>query len=216
MHHDFWHERWRRGEIGFHRTEVHWALERYWDRIAASAGAEAEVLVPLCGKSLDLVWLAERGHRVQGIELSRKAIAEFFAEAERVPTQRSHGELTGWASGPIELFEGDFFAFEPELPLSLFYDRAALVALPEAMRRPYLVKLRSVLADTACGLLVSFESDPVRYDGPPFDVTEAELRQAAGLDFELLEQREVLASHPRRAEQGTNALHESVWRVQAC
>lgn len=216
MHHDFWHERWRRGEIGFHRTEVHWALELYWDRVAESAGSEAEVLVPLCGKSLDMVWLAERGHRVRGVELSRKAIAEFFDEAGRMPKQRPRGKLTAWESGPIELFEGDFFAFEPESPLPLFYDRAALVALPEAMRRSYLVKLRSVLADTACGLLVSFESDPVRYDGPPFDVTEGELRQAAGLDFELLERREVLASHPRRAEQGTIELHESVWRVRAC
>ncbi len=216
MHHDFWHERWRRGEIGFHRPEVHWALALYCDRLVKTMPPAAEVLVPLCGKSLDMVWLAARGHRVQGIELSRKAIADFFAEAGRVPTQRSHGELTGWASGPIELFEGDFFAFEPESPLPLFYDRAALVALPEAMRRSYLVKLRSLLSPDAVGLLVSFESEPIRHEGPPFDVSEAELRRTDGLDFELLERRDVLASHPGRAEQGAKALHESVWKVRAC
>lgn len=211
MDHDFWHERWRRGEIGFHRAEVHWALELYWDRVVGATPPDAEVLVPLCGKSLDMVWLAERGHRVRGIELSRKAIAEFFAEAGRVPTQRMHGELTGWASGPIELFEGDFFAFEPESPLPLFYDRAALVALPEPMRRTYLTKLRSVLTGTACGLLVSFESDTPRPDGPPFDVAESELRQAAGLDFELLQRRLLTSAEPGRAER-----FECAWRVQAC
>ena len=211
MHHDFWHERWRRGEIGFHRAEVHWALELYWDRVSESAGSEAEVLVPLCGKSLDMVWLAERGHRVLGVELSRKAIVEFFAEAGRVPVQQPRGALTGWAAGPIELFEGDFFAFAPESPLPLFYDRAALVALPEMMRRRYLDKLRSALSDTACGLLVSFESTPPRSDGPPFDVAEAELRQAAGLDFELLERRPLTSAEPDRAPR-----FECAWRVQAC
>ena len=202
MDHEFWHERWRRGEIGFHRSEVHWALELYWQRIAEAAEPNATVLVPLCGKSLDLAWLAGQGHRVQGVELSRKAVTEFFAEAGRVPEQRAAGELVRWSSGPIEIHEGDFFAFRPDAPPSLFYDRAAVVALPEPMRAAYLTRLRDMLAPGAAGLLVSFESDPPRLDGPPFDVAEAELRAAPGVAFELLERRPVegLAAGVQRFE----------------
>ena len=36
----------------------------------------AAVLVPLCGKSLDLVWLAEQGHAVIGVELAEAFVKE--------------------------------------------------------------------------------------------------------------------------------------------
>lgn len=216
MDHDFWHARWHSGEIGFHRLAVHWALELHWPRLAQSAADGVGVLVPLCGKSLDMLWLAECGHRVQGVELSRKAIAEFFAEAGRVPEQQARGELTGWTSGPIELFEGDFFAFEPDSPSPLFYDRAALVALPESMRQAYLVKLRRVLADEAQGLLVTLESDPARSDGPPFDVLEFELHRSPGLEFDLLERRKLVNEPARPVKPNAAPRYESAWRVRAC
>ncbi|MDT8321303.1 MAG: hypothetical protein RQ826_12330 [Xanthomonadales bacterium] len=80
MQPDFWHARWHNDEIGFHRSDIHPALRAYWRK--AAVGADTPVLVPLCGKSLDLRWLAQRGHAVTGIELSEKAVPEFFYEAD--------------------------------------------------------------------------------------------------------------------------------------
>ena len=38
------------------------------------------VFVPLCGKSLDMVWLLEQGFSVTGCEISELAVQQFFTE----------------------------------------------------------------------------------------------------------------------------------------
>lgn len=75
MHEDFWRARWSRNEIGFHLPEVNPWLLRHWPR--ASRG---RVLVPLCGKSLDMTWLAGQGLQILGVELMETAVQAFFAE----------------------------------------------------------------------------------------------------------------------------------------
>lgn len=75
-----WLARWREGRIGFHRHEAHPALVRYWPTLGAAPGTK--VLVPLCGKSLDMRWLAGEGYPVLGIELADEAIEQFLAEGE--------------------------------------------------------------------------------------------------------------------------------------
>ncbi len=213
MEGEFWHERWQRGEIGFHRSDVHWALSDYWKDVAG--GRRTGVLVPLCGKSLDMHWLAERGHAVTGVELSGQAVEEFFDEWGRQPTRSSTGGLSYWRAGGVELVEGDFFDYVADQPFELFYDRAALIALPHAMRQKYLDHLRSLLTDDASGLLVTFEYDQEQMSGPPFAVPEEELEGYAELRFQLLERREALPEHPGFVERGLAALHECAWRVTA-
>ena len=53
---DPWLARWAKGRIGFHLPAPHPALERWWPRL--DVAPQAKVLVPLCGKSLDMRWLA--------------------------------------------------------------------------------------------------------------------------------------------------------------
>ena len=131
MHQDFWHERWRTGQIGFHQSSVHPFLARWWPRLEPPAGAR--VYVPLCGKSLDMVWLAERGHRVVGSELSEVAIRDFFADRGLEPAFTRDGEFTHYESGPYEIIAGDALALTPGVlgHVDAAYDRAALVALQD-------------------------------------------------------------------------------------
>ncbi|NBB93463.1 MAG: thiopurine S-methyltransferase [Gammaproteobacteria bacterium] len=211
MEKDFWHERWHRGDITFHRSDIHWALNRHWRDISGSSAQR--VLVPLCGKSLDLRWLARRGHDVVGIELSRNAIEAFYRDWGQEAAREPRGALERWQAGQVEIHEGDFFDFEADSPFPRFYDRAALVALPAAMRQTYLVHLRSLLADDAAGLLVTFEYAQNNMDGPPFSVMPDELDACAAFEFELLERRDALAEHPGFAERGLAALRECAWRV---
>ena len=79
MEADFWHDRWRNDEIGFHQRKFNRHLVKHWPTFGSQP--EARVFVPLCGKSLDLIWLAERGHAVVGCEISEIAVASFFGEA---------------------------------------------------------------------------------------------------------------------------------------
>ena len=74
----FWHERWQRGEIGFHKASTNPLLQRWWPRLGVDA--KAQVWVPLCGKSLDLIWLRSQGHPVRGVELARSALESFSDE----------------------------------------------------------------------------------------------------------------------------------------
>lgn len=211
MEPEFWQARWKRGEIGFHRGEVHWALKRHWDIVA---GSQYEpVFVPLCGKSLDMRWLHQRGHPVYGCELSRRAVGAFFDEWGHEPDRHVQEGFEVWTAHGIELTIGDFFNLETVSGYPLFYDRASLVAMPREMRPDYLHKLRSLITDDARGLLVTFEYDQSQMDGPPFSVGRDELERFDGLDFELLEQRDVLDDHPNFAAKGLTTLRECAWRV---
>src|SRR3546814_8142059 len=85
---DFWQQRWRDNRIGFHRDGVLPLLEKHWPSLGLATGSR--VFVPLCGKSLDMAWLAARGHRVLGVELSPLAVGQFFDENGLAPRSEEH------------------------------------------------------------------------------------------------------------------------------
>jgi thiopurine S-methyltransferase len=216
LHHEFWHERWLTGQTGFHQSDVHPLLERWWPSLAVPTGTS--VYVPLCGKSLDMAWLAGRGHRVVGSELSSIAIHEFFAAAGLVEQQAAEGTHVRHAAGAFEILEGNALALTPQVtgPLGAFYDRAALVALPPEMREPYFATLAALLPRGAGGLLVAFEYPQEMKGGPPFSVETAEIARLCNGRFSLreLERVDVLAGNPKFAELGIPALHEVAYALQ--
>lgn len=209
----FWHERWRSGDIPFHRPEVHPALARWWR--ACMPRADASVLVPLCGKSLDMRWLAERGHAVTGVEVEPTAVADFFREwgVEAAVDAGADGLVRHDGRG-VRLVAGDFFAFAPERALDAVYDRAALVALPAALRPAYLRHLAACVAPGAGGLLISFEFVSRGYEGPPFAVGEAELRDQPWFAVECLERTAAGDTYRGLVERGASELHEVAYRLE--
>lgn len=215
MEKEFWHQRWRAGQIGFHTPHVHWGLIAHWPELGHHA--DEPVLVPLCGKSLDMRWLSERGHPVTGVELDPIAVNDFFAEWRREPapilTNRS--QLKGLEADGVRLWQGDFYAFRPERTFRAFYDRAALIALPPEMRKSYASHLRACLAEGAAGLLVTLEYDQSQKDGPPFSVTFDKVAGLNGFDAMPLARRDVLDESPKFANRGIESLHETVYRLTA-
>ena len=215
MHQDFWHERWQTGQVGFHQSTIPPLLERWWPSIGAPASAR--VYVPLCGKSLDMAWLAARGHRVVGSELSPIAIRDFFASQSLEPARTTGGSFTRHAAGPYELLEGDALALTPATlgPIDAVYDRAALVALPPDMRAAYAESMAGLVPRGAAMLLIAFEYPQEMKGGPPFSVPEEEIRARFGTAFaiDVLERVDVLAGNPKFAEFGIPALHEIAVRL---
>jgi thiopurine S-methyltransferase len=216
LHRDFWHERWLTGQTGFHQSTVHPLLERWWPSL--DVPARARVYVPLCGKSLDMAWLADRGHPVVGSELSSIAIREFFASTQLVEQLVTDGDFVRHAAGAFEILEGDALALTPQLtgPLEAFYDRAALVALPPGMRDPYFATLAALLPQGARGLLIAFEYPQEMKGGPPFSVETTEIARLCRGRFSLreLERVDVLAGNPKFAELGISALHEIAYALR--
>lgn len=202
---DFWLERWQRGEIGFHQDRPHAALGRHWHALGLAAGAR--VFVPLAGKSLDMIWLAERGHRVVGIELAAAAVDAFRTE---------HG-----ARSDVDLRCGDLFDLTASSlgPIDAVFDRASLVALPPPMRADYVRKLTELSPQGTRTLLVTFEYDPSRMNGPPHSVEEGEVRALYGAAHEvkLLERDEDPPDRAKFAQRGLERIAEAVYLIRkAC
>lgn len=185
MEPSFWHERWQRSEIGFHEGNANANLVQFWSSL--SLQPDERVLVPLCGKSLDMLWLAGEGFKVMGIELSEVACAAFFGENGLTPRRFREGAFEVWDADEIRILQGNIFDLQREQVADIrgVYDRAALIALPPEMRARYVRHLAAILPDAARTLLVTIEFDQAKRPGPPFSVGEADVRQLYEPAFEV-------------------------------
>ena len=212
----FWQERWARNQIGFHLPEVNPYLPRHWPKLALADGAK--VLVPLCGKSLDLMWLASAGHRVLGVELSEQAVEAFFSEQGLVPRVSRRGVFKVYQADQIELWCGDFFALSADAvaDCAALYDRAALIALPPLMRAQYAGHLNTVLRPGCRGLLITLDYDQTQKAGPPFAVTDEEVRVLLESHWaaQVLEEQDILGESWKFVQDGVTRLEERVYQLE--
>ena len=214
-----WHTSWKSGKIGFHQARINTRLEEFWPALALEASAP--VLVPLCGKSLDMLFLRQLGHPVVGVELSEIAVEAFFVENQLSFEHTQTGNLqeftgTGKALG-IRLLVGDLFDLETSQtgPLRAFYDRASLIALPSETRQQYVDKLASLLPIGAIGLLIGLSYDPSKMSGPPFSVPDAEVQTRFAQNFQITELSHSSGSQRlgNLAERGLDTMDEHVYQL---
>jgi thiopurine S-methyltransferase len=215
MEPEFWLERWRRGETGWHLNEVNRHLQELWPRLGLSE--DTRVFVPLCGKTLDLLWLASRGHRVLGVELSRVAVEALFAENELVPRVTEEAQFLRFRVDELEVMCGDFFDLRSEhlRGVGAVYDRASLIALPPEHRARYAGRLDHILPDSVPRLLITLEYDQSRMDGPPFSVHPEEVQALFGARHRVdeLAEIDVVDESPRFPARGLESLWERVYRL---
>jgi thiopurine S-methyltransferase len=210
---DFWHERWARDEIGFHKHEFNAHMTSFIGRLDLARGAH--VLVPLCGKSLDLLWLHRQGYAVTGIEISRKAIESFFSENDLPFERTDFRRMSCYRYERLALWCTDFFAFDWSRidPVDGVYDRASLVALPRGMRDDYVRILLRHLPPGAPMLLITLDYPQSEMRGPPFSVKRAEVERLyrAHRRIEEIHDEDCLAEEPRMRKKGLSRLHERVY-----
>lgn len=192
MEANFWHQKWQRGEIAFHRDDANPHLIAHLNKLNLLEGER--VFLPLCGKTLDIAYLLSCGYQVLGVELSELAICELFADLSVTPQITQVADFICYSADGITIFVGDFFQLSAELvgQIDAIYDRAALVALPLAMRRNYSAHLVK-LSHKAQQLLVTYEYQQELIDGPPFSISEQEVVEhyAATYAINLLARTEV-------------------------
>lgn len=155
--HAHWQQCWRDRNIDFHQLTVDAMLARYWGQLGIASSAP--VFVPLCGKSLDLMWLHRLGHPVTGVELSPLAVRALFKESKLQPRRSKAGAFTRWEHGRLKIYCGDFFDLRAEdlVGVKALYDRASLTALPEELRERYVAHLHRILPDDCVILLLTLE-----------------------------------------------------------
>lgn len=213
---DFWHSRWQERRIGFHQDRPTPFMVRYWPTLGIPAGTR--VFVPLCGKSLDMGWLASQGFEVLGVELSETAVREFFEEHGLEPTVHETSNGLHFRAGAVEIVCGDAFALDPALlaGCGAVLDRAALIALPADMRRRYVDTVHARLPRGCRGLVVTLEYPQHEKAGPPFavDATEIDALFARDWNVRLLDRRDILDLQPGFVAEGVTSLHAAVYRLE--
>jgi thiopurine S-methyltransferase len=211
---DFWNERWSGGQIGFHEGAPNVLLATHIARLEARK-PKARILVPLAGKSLDLRWLAERGHEVVGVEFVATAVRDFFAEWNVEPERLEIGGAPAASANGVTLICADVLELPAEAlgTFDVVYDRAALVALEPAARAPYVEVCRNALAEDGVVFLVTFAYDQSRAAGPPYSVDAALVHELYAQDsIELLETRSAPTSK-RLTESGVPSFDESAYLI---
>lgn len=181
---DFWLEKWKSKDIAFHQAQANPLLVKYFKQLVLAKGSR--VFVPLCGKTLDIVWLLGQGYRVAGAELSEIAIEELFIELGVKPDVVEVGTLKHYRANNIDIFGGDFFNLDSAVlgPVDAIYDRAALVALPKGMRGEYTSHLMQITG-RAPQFVICFEYNQKMMAGPPFSIDTTEINQHYSGKYQL-------------------------------
>lgn len=211
----FWHQRWADGQIGFHQSAPTPLMLKYWPSLEVPVGSR--VFVPLCGKSLDMAWFASQGYRVLGVELSRTAVEQFFAEHGLTPAIESSRYGDHYRAGSIEIIVGDAFGLDADIlsDCAAVFDRAAIIALPPQLRSRYVDQLYARLPADCRGLLITLEYPQAERDGPPFSVPENEVHAGFGREWEIerIDHRPIPPDHPGFVG-GVSRLDTSVYALR--
>jgi len=210
-----WLDRWQDDRIGFHEATVNRHLQSWFPRVAPAPGSR--VFLPLCGKAVDIHWIAQQGFEVIGVELSQIAIEAFFEE-NSLDFERNESARFGiYQSANITLLQGNFFDLN-KADLNnchLVYDRAALIAMEREDRPRYYDHMLSILPLSCDMLLVTLEYDQAEMLGPPFSVPTDEVlqRYRDAFSIQMLETNNIIDEGPRWRKVGLSALQESVFSL---
>ncbi|MDH5387871.1 MAG: thiopurine S-methyltransferase [Gammaproteobacteria bacterium] len=225
MQQDFWLERWQKGETGFHQEQLNPYLAHFYgDKGAPLEKRQAlKVFVPLCGKSVDMLWLAQNGYQVLGNECSEIAVKAFFETHDleyqiiKEPLFNRYVSAAKQAQASIEIVQGDFFDLVTDdlKGVTDIYDRASMIALPDAMRIDYFKKMVELQAEGMRTLLITLTYPQQEMSGPPFSVTEEELNKLYSEKFKIdkLLGKDILADEPRFQQRGLSALYETAYKL---
>jgi len=217
MEKKFWLDKWEANEIGFHLSDYHPLLQKYFSLLYAD---EKSVFVPLCGKSRDMAFFESKGVDVTGCELSAKAAIDFFSElyplAQEPVTAAKGSRFSRYHKNNINILVGNIFDLESsDLAQTKFiYDRASMVALPDKLRQQYVSYLRHIFP-TAKMLLITLDYDQNIMSGPPFSVTQDEVNKLYSFaKVEFLHRSDIIEKELTFKNRGLTSFFETAYSIE--
>ncbi|XP_077991305.1 putative thiopurine S-methyltransferase isoform X2 [Glandiceps talaboti] len=151
-----------------------------------------KIFVPLCGKSIDLIWLAQQGHDVTGVEYSDIACEAFFKENNieysAAPAENlKDGKLYTSKDNKIKIYQCDFFQFSSDVAgqFDAAWDRGAFGAITAEDRKKYSDVLISVMKPDSVCLMTTLQYDTTVMKGPPRHVPLEVIQEYYGERFDI-------------------------------
>lgn len=233
-----WSHRWSNSMLGWHIEDANESLVKYRGRILPDDDTCPEegvrIFVPLCGKTVDLEYLAsQKNVQVVGVDGIRKALEEFIKEHPSLEIEplESSDNYERFQGKDITLLKGDLFDLDETTAGGRFdavWDRASIIAIQPEMREQYVETISKVLKPGGTLLLSVLErrtgSEEGVNAGPPFSVPEAEVRRLyEGQEWvesvELLEEIDQFERTPADKERfgnsGVTSMYELVFAIKS-
>lgn len=208
-----WITRWQTQQIGWHKTQVNTRLIEFMDCLELHQGDS--VFVPLCGKSIDMIYLLEQGFKVIGVELSELAAQAFFSENNLPFSVENHANFVVYSHPNISIWVGDYFAMEAAIltKISAVYDRAALIALPSDLRAKYAQHLYAIIPKGVRILLLTLDYPPSKLLPPPYsvDVVEVAALFASKFEYQQLQCFNDIDNEPKFLRSGAAFINKATY-----
>lgn len=208
-----WIQRWKNGKIGWHRDQPNSKLIEFIDCL--SLKKNDLVFVPLCGKSLDMLYLIKQGYKVIGVELSDIAAQQFFVENKIDYSIIKSDKFTIYSAANIQIYCGDYFdlTYLDLTSVVAVYDRASLIALPLALRERYASHLYSIISTGCRVLLLTLNYPQSQISGPPFAVNKEEvwLLYKTGFDCQQLQCFDDLENEPKFQRENVDYIEKATY-----
>jgi len=218
-------------------------MKKYGDRIIPDldkdtcSSAPVRVLFPLCGKTVDMAFVATQKSvsEVVGVDGIHKALDEFTKEHPILeiqpssdPSEDGYERLIG---RKIQLIKGDFFNLNEGITGGRFdavFDRGSLVAIQPSLRESYVQVMKGMMKPGGKILVAALDrtsgTEEALKGGPPFSVPEEEIRRLyEGEDWvesvSLLEEVDAFADRPEERVhwkgRGLDSMVERIFEIKA-
>lgn len=202
-----WQENWDNNDAGWHYDTVNRNLEKFIIDFVSNGQSLVgkAIFVPLCGKTIDMKWLYDKGFTVVGVEAVEKPILEFFAEQNLEFNVEEAGAFTKYSTKDSRLiiFKGNLFDFSKDTAGFKFdhsWDRGSLVAIEKETQKQYGELFSKIMKTGSTGLLEIFEYDPEVHSRQPFPIFVNDVESVFAPSFtfeEVNRQEDTNGSFPR-------------------
>ena len=211
-----WLEFWENNEINWHSDVVTQELEEYLGLLKLEPGNK--VFFPLCGKSLDMIYLLNKGFSIIGGELSEIGIKQFFHENELDFTITQVGEFDLYSAKNIEIYCGDFFSLSSKhlSDVKAVFDRKSLIALDQNLRQKYVKHLNDIISLGVRILLITLHYPQHQMSGPPFSVEKSEVEALFSMAFiyQELESFQDIENRSKLVNAGVDYIENAAYCLQ--
>ena len=184
-----WLKFWENNETNWHGDRITQELVEYFELFELET--RDKVFVPLCGKSLDMIYIMNQGFSVVGVEISEIGVRQFFSENNLTYKITKVDDFDLYSSENLEIYCGDFFSLTSKHlnNVKAVLDSKSLIALEPDLRQKYAKHLNDIISLGVRILLVTLNYPQHQMSGPPFSVDKSEVESLFSMAFESQELR---------------------------